>query len=1063
MAGGKNALSRWGGGEKTQIPIDASQHTEKDFVPTKITYDDIKQELIVTYKKEGTFTYPNVAQERIRSLEEANVNSQRVLSLVRRSKDSPIVGGDHAPRNTLSRGLQNERARFGLRSRNDVGQSVVMDETLGGFVFRGFGPRTPLTSRDIEQRNLRLAEMMNAMIDPRTDFRNRRAEYINLSRARADGVDFSSSSFFGANMSNMSANGATFGAGQPKQTDLRYAILSAGQFAGSRFDGANMSGVYAASTNFRNAKLRNVDFSNAVLWDTDLRGADLRGSNITLDQVMNSKFDERTRFPDGITPPIPSQSIVRSPQPIKHKIPMSVIAGDDADLVRPFLREGKLIISSPIEPSSLELRRRNLDNSSISNVSLNNSLFDGSSMHGSTLDNVELSGSSLFGTNLSKTNLTSVKFDGANLVNSNFRGSTIGRNVSFKKASLVDADFRGAKFLGKVDLRGADLTGAILHGVDLRNAIVDNYTKISGAIGLDKNKAPKALSKNIGPRSVARMTTPEIVNTPSSSLLSAANDALLRIGKMNNANRPDANIDPLIADIQAIYNHFNDIPGINDDLSYINSQLDSQLSNLSKQLDELGKFKFSDNSEMDISRFVKNNDKRGFMQAIKATGKATPASAPMAQWDEIESKLLTQQTINDHKDSISDVSKIVKNKLNGVVAIEAMLSDYGVMNNINDLPDFSIAEPIRRNKPTPTVAMGEIGRNEMMIYNSNNRPTISKIPKSQKVERAINRVNGLASRSAPKSSQGRASRAQEIYQSVSDAIISSLENADGGKWERPWNLGMTIPRNALTQKQYNGFNVVLFALVQQARGYDYPIWATYKQWESLGAQVQRGEKGLTGIKWTARQRDVELPDGTRDSDSYMFPSAFTVFNIAQVSGASPDDFLPPRLSPDERIPAMEEIFGQILPEIRTNNSGSAHYSPSDDYISMPPFESFKDVNAYYATLAHELIHWTGHKDRTDRPNMNKFGTPEYAFEELVAELGSAYLMSLLGMEATPQEQHSQYIRSWIKILKDDPTAIQRAATQAQKAVDYLIEQSPRLKELSTPSIDIEQGMEEVEA
>ena len=127
---------------------------------------------------------------------------------------------------------------------------------------------------------------------------------------------------------------------------------------------------------------------------------------------------------------------------------------------------------------------------------------------------------------------------------------------------------------------------------------------------------------------------------------------------------------------------------------------------------------------------------------------------------------------------------------------------------------------------------------------------------------------------------------------------------------------------------------------------------------------------------------------------------------------------------------------------------------------MPPFSAFNDPSAYYATLSHELIHWTGNKKRADRPNMNRFGTPEYAFEELVAEIGSAYLMALLGMEATPQKQHAQYLKSWIEILKDDPTAIQRAASQAQKAVDYLISQSPKLQELSTPINDSQDLAEE---
>lgn len=947
----------------------------------------------------------------------------------------------------------------GMRSRNQLGQSVEKDDIFGGLIFNGFTPRNPLSSKDLNNNDLRMAEMISVHVDPRIDFRNRKIDYANLSRAHLDGIDLTESSLFSSNLSNLHGNGVIFGKPNSKPADLRYSILSAAQMPNSQFEGVDLSGTFMISTNFNKANLKNTNFENAVLWNADLRGADLRGSNITAEQLMNSKFDSTTKLPDGMSLPVPESNGTNTQKPLLHKVPLSIIGDDDADLLRKNLVDGVLKIDGPLDAKKLELLRRNLSKSEISNTDLRRSTFNESTFFNSTITNVDLTGSSLFKTNFSKSALNNAKFNHANLIGANFRNAIIGRNVSFKGANLTDANFADAKIQGKIDLSGADLTGAILDGVDLRDAIVDSQTKLDGAIGLDRNKAPKMIARGLRSRSYSNMSTEELINTPGNVLLSDANDALLEIGKMSNAKRPDANIDPLVSKIQIIYGHLNDVPGINEDLSIKNSELDNQLSDVNKVLDGLGTFQFNDGPPIDVRKFIESKDKSGYIKAIKSSGQNIPLNVPINEWNNINSQLIARDMLNDHKNSLSATTKIVKNKINSSVATEAMLSDYGVMSNINNLPDFSIAEPIRKKKPTPSIANGELGPNEMLIYNSNNRPTISKIPKSQRIERSIDRVNGMASRSKPTSETARASRSEEIYKTVSDALIAALEESKDGNWERPWNLGTTIPRNASTGKQYGGFNVILFSLVQQNRKYDHPVWATYKQWEALGAQVQRGEKGLTGIKWVSRERDVKLPDGTPTKDTFLTPSAFTVFNIAQVTGANPDDFLPPRLSPEERVPALEEIFGQILPNIKTINGDSAYYSPASDYINMPPFGAFKDPTAYYATLSHELVHWTGHKDRTNRANMNRFGTPEYAFEELVAEIGSAYLMAILGMEATPQEQHAQYLKSWIEILKDDPSSIQRASSQAQKAVDYLIAQSPKLQELSTP-INVSQNLVE---
>ena len=947
----------------------------------------------------------------------------------------------------------------GMRSRNQLGQSIEKDEIFGGLIFNGFTPKNPLTSKDLSNNNLRMAEMISIHVDPRIDFRNRNIDYANLTRANLDGINLTGSSLFGSNLSNLNGSGIIFGKDDSQPADLRYSVLSAAQMPNSQFEGVDLSGALMISTNLSKANLKNVNFENAVLWNTDLRGADLRGSNITAEQLMNSKFNSTTKLPDGLSLPVTENNGTITQKPSLHKIPLGVIGSDDADLFLKNITDGVLKIDGPLDVKKSELLRRDLKKSEILNTDLRRSTFSESTLSNSTIANVDLTASSLFRTNFDKSILNNVKFNYSNLIGANFRNATIGRGVSFKGANLTDANFADAKIQGKIDLSGADLTGAILDGVDLRDAIVDSQTKLDGAIGLNRNKVPKMIARGFRSRNYSDISTEELTQTPGNVLLSDANDALLEIGKMSNANRPDANIDPLVTKIQIIYGHLNDVHGINEDLSIKNSELDNQISEVNNVINQFGTFQFNDGAPLDVRKFIENKDKSGYIKAIRSSGQNVPLNVPINEWNNINSQLIARDMLNDRKDLLSPTTKIVKSKLNSSVATEAMLSDYGIMSNINNLPDFSIAEPVRKKRPTPSIASGELGPNEMLVYNSNNRPMISKIPKSQRIERSIDRVNGMASRSKPTSETSRANRSEEIYKTVSDALIAALEEADDGRWERPWNLGTTIPRNASTKNPYKGFNVILFSLVQQARKYDHPVWGTYKQWEALGAQVERGEKGLTGVKWVSRERDVKLPDGSPTKDTFLTPSAFTVFNIAQVTGANPDDFLPPRLSPEERIPALEEIFGQILPNIKTIDGDSAYYSPASDYINMPPFTSFKDPAGYYATLSHELVHWTGHKDRSDRPNMNRFGTPEYAFEELVAEIGSAYLMAILGMEATPQPQHAQYLKSWIKILKDDPSAIQRAASQAQKAVDYLISQSPKLQELSTP-INVSQDLVE---
>lgn len=282
-------------------------------------------------------------------------------------------------------------------------------------------------------------------------------------------------------------------------------------------------------------------------------------------------------------------------------------------------------------------------------------------------------------------------------------------------------------------------------------------------------------------------------------------------------------------------------------------------------------------------------------------------------------------------------------------------------------------------------------------------------------------------------------KANEIYERVSARIVEQLRSADPKAWRAPWhgNFG-GLPYNAQTGVAYRGGNVVSLWIAELDHEYALPVWATYNQWHGLGAQVRKGEYGVDLIKWVTR--DDKATDEPNDREAHaqanrrrMFPVGFKVFNIAQV-----DD--PPAVEgggdPAEDV-GSREYFKGIGATIKR---GEPAYHPSRDVITMPPVSAFHDETRYWSTVAHEHVHWTGHATRLDREGVTAFdgfGTPAYAAEELVAELGAAFLCASLGIEDEPREDHARYLASWITLLTDDAGAFYRAASLAQRAVDYL--------------------------
>ena len=278
----------------------------------------------------------------------------------------------------------------------------------------------------------------------------------------------------------------------------------------------------------------------------------------------------------------------------------------------------------------------------------------------------------------------------------------------------------------------------------------------------------------------------------------------------------------------------------------------------------------------------------------------------------------------------------------------------------------------------------------------------------------------------------------DIYQDVTNRIIKALEKGLDGQFELPWHGISQIPENAHTGKKYKGVNVPLLWVYQFSEGYQSGIWATYKQWQERGAQVRKGEKASQILFWKMME---QKPNQDNEEQSFrMFARWSRVFNADQVEGFNlENEFIPSHI---EQMAAADALIQATGADIR-HDEIKAFYAPTGDYINMPPSERFKDTadstatENYYSTLFHELTHWTGAKQRLDRFALEKFSKADYAFEELVAELGAAMTCAMTGVTPLPRADHAKYIACWLKALADDKKFIFSAASHAQKAVDYL--------------------------
>jgi antirestriction protein ArdC len=284
---------------------------------------------------------------------------------------------------------------------------------------------------------------------------------------------------------------------------------------------------------------------------------------------------------------------------------------------------------------------------------------------------------------------------------------------------------------------------------------------------------------------------------------------------------------------------------------------------------------------------------------------------------------------------------------------------------------------------------------------------------------------------------------KQVVDKIQDAI-TKMENGEQAlaPWQKSWTQAQT-PQNIVTKKPYRGMNIFLLSM----NGYASPFYASYAQITKLGGKVKKGEKGHMVVFWKWVKLDKDEQGHKLDkAKNIPFLRYYTVFNIEQTEGI-PEKKIPKFEERDfNAIDEAEKVLADMpsdMPEIR-HIEDRAYYSPSLDYVNMPPQKTFKSDEAYYSVLFHELTHSTGHKSRLSRTevtDMNSFGSHSYSVEELVAEMGAVFLSSHCGIEHKTMDNSIAYLKGWLSKLKDDTKMLITAAGRAQKASDYILNQT----------------------
>lgn len=278
---------------------------------------------------------------------------------------------------------------------------------------------------------------------------------------------------------------------------------------------------------------------------------------------------------------------------------------------------------------------------------------------------------------------------------------------------------------------------------------------------------------------------------------------------------------------------------------------------------------------------------------------------------------------------------------------------------------------------------------------------------------------------------------KDIYAEVTNSIIAALEQGTP-PWVCPWQERSEMPRNLVSGKPYRGINVlVLYGEVMQHH-YEDNRWLTFKQASDIGARVRKGERGTSIVFYRIREADKTRADASdgevENARRIPLLKTFTVFNVSQLESV-PERYVERPIVEWQPVEAAERVIAHSGAVIQ-HGGNRAFYRPKDDLIQLPPLTSFAKPEDYYATALHELCHWTGHPRRLNRPLTGRQQIEAYAYEELIAEIGAAFLCAHTGLFA--RLEHASYISSWLDALRRDKRLIFVAAGAAQKATDFVL-------------------------
>jgi antirestriction protein ArdC len=288
----------------------------------------------------------------------------------------------------------------------------------------------------------------------------------------------------------------------------------------------------------------------------------------------------------------------------------------------------------------------------------------------------------------------------------------------------------------------------------------------------------------------------------------------------------------------------------------------------------------------------------------------------------------------------------------------------------------------------------------------------------------------------------------DVYTRVTSHIVEELERGVR-PWLKPWNAENAAGRITRPLRHnglpYNGVNVLMLWASAEMQGYSCPFWLTFQQAKEFGGHVKKGQHGSPVVYASTFKKKDQNENGDEVEADIPFLKEYTVFNAEQCEGL-PQHFFTLAQQPTEKIERIERadtFFANTKADIRTGGN-QAYYASTLDYVQMPPLEAFRDAESHAATLAHELTHWTKHQSRLNREfGRKRWGDEGYAIEELVAELGAAFLCADLNITPDIRDDHAAYIGHWLKILKDDKRAIFSAASHASKAAEYLHSLQPQ--------------------